>query len=344
MIIIEKFKSIYLYPYLIYKKIENYVMLYYLMLFIIYYNSTQHNSLQYTKTKTNTMSQLQYLVIPNDGRYGDMYGNMYNQCMWLSLTRFLQLHGYPYITTRRVRAQAGLDSSTETTSFDFTNRIFATALYRIAQIYNLLINVISINRDGTRLHNGGTFIMDPIQGEIYDIDTYIPTVGALYVNIAQYGTSHFELIVAGPQINPIANAHGAPFVPAIPMKTTTCIDGSTSTNTPTTKTIMRKITELTPAEKEIASLHQETIHFLGIRKILEQDIRTAQNQLQRYDVRQRELLNSPDLPRDLKAQCIESLSLDQESTLRIINEYKQKLQRTDIQICEFQTRISNLEG
>ena len=126
MIIIEKFKSIYLYPYLIYKKIENYVMLYYLMLFIIYYNSTQHNSLQYTKTKTNTMSQ--YSVIPNDGQVDGMY----NQCMWISLTRFLQLHGYPYITTRRIRAQAGLDSSTETTSFDFTNRIFATALRRIA--------------------------------------------------------------------------------------------------------------------------------------------------------------------------------------------------------------------
>jgi hypothetical protein len=53
MIIIEKIKSIYLYPYMVYKKIENYVMLYYLMLFILYYNSLQHTTNNYNETTKN---------------------------------------------------------------------------------------------------------------------------------------------------------------------------------------------------------------------------------------------------------------------------------------------------
>ena len=53
MIIIEKIKLIYLYPYMVYKKIENYVMLYYLMLFILYYNCSQHTIQTYNETTKN---------------------------------------------------------------------------------------------------------------------------------------------------------------------------------------------------------------------------------------------------------------------------------------------------
>lgn len=393
MLIIEKIKSIYFYPYTVYKKIENYVILYYLMLFILYYNSLQYTSLNYNNNNNimNPQNNLRrhssnhrttpypnqsqrvhpqlnqaqhnnterYLVRPNNGQDDGMY----NQCMWISIRDFLIHNGYPLVTTRRVRAVAGLNSSTENMSFDFMKPEFASALYRVANYYNLQIVIRSINRDGTRSHSVGKFIMDPIQGEIQEIYSYIPTEGAFAVNIAQYGSSHFEWIVSGPNIKPIVNAIGMPFVPAVPMKTTvttpahvpapvpvpttTSVTSVTATATTTTITTiittLRKVSELSPAEKKIAEMQQETISLVEIRKIVSDNIASEQQYIRDYAINSQQTQNSKDLPDDLKKQLVESFASFKESSLKIINECKQKLQHVDTQICDLQTQIFKLE-
>ncbi len=401
MLIIEKIKSIYFYPYTVYKKIENYVILYYLMLFIFYYNSLQYTSLNNNNNNNNIIMNPQnnlrrhssnhrstpyhnpnqvrqnqaqlnhaqhnnterYLVRPNSGQDDGMY----NQCMWISIRDFLIHNGYPFVTTRGVRAVACLDSSTENMSFDFMKPEFASALYRVANYYNLQIVIRSINRDGTRSHSVGKFIMDPIQGEIQEIYSYIPTEGAFAVNIAQYGSSHFELIVSGPNIKPIVNAIGMPFVPAVPMKTTvttpahvpaptptptptpttTSVTSVTATATTTTITTiittLRKVTELSPAEKKIAEMQQETISLVEIRKIVADNIASEQQQIRDYAINSQQTEKSKDLPDDLKKQLVESFASFRLSSLKIINECEQKLQHVDTQICDLQTKILKLE-
>lgn len=369
MLISQKIKSIYLYPYTVYKKIENYVMLYYLMLFMLYYNFLQYyntnnsinynnimprrnnarrraakqNSLTIQTNQTNPSSQIVsdcYLVIPNNGQDDGMY----NQCMWLSLRDFLRLHGFPYVTVRVLRALAGLDSSTEYVSFDIMKPAFATALYNIARYYNLQIVVFSVKRDGTRSHSG-KFIMDPIQGEIYDIDSYIPTEGALTVNIAQYGSSHFELIVSGPNITPIPNAIGTQFVPAVPVKTAIATaSGGSNPKAKTMISILRKVSDLTPSERKIANLHLENNKFVLQRIIIEEQLHSAQNKMDGDEKQMHETLHNTDLPHELKKHLVESLTVLTQSNLKIINEYNKQLQRIDMQIFELQTQIFNLEN
>ena len=81
---------------------------------------------------------VRYSVIPNNGQDD----RMYNQCMWISHRDFLQRHGFPHITTRQIRAVAGLDSSTENMSFDIMKPEFASALFRVANYFNLQIVVV----------------------------------------------------------------------------------------------------------------------------------------------------------------------------------------------------------
>ena len=312
----------------------------------------QPNPEQQTRSRVfqpNPEQPARYTVIPNSGQDEGMY----NQCMWISIRDFLMHNGYSRVTTRRIRAVAGLDSSTEFVSFDFMKPEFASALFRIANYYNLQIVIFSVNRDGTRSHSVGKFIMDPIQGEIQEIDSYIPTEGVFTVNIAQYGSSHFELIVNGPGITPIPNTFGMPFVPAVPVKTaiasvpaTTTTTGTTTgsnTNAKSMVPVLRKVSELTPSETEIANLQIETNTFVLHRRIIEDQLRNTQSKMEGDDKQMHNTLQQSDLPQDLKKHLVDSLTEVAHSNLKIINEYNQQLQRIDTQILELQTRIFVLE-
>jgi len=129
-------------------------------------------------------------VIQNNGSEEGMV----NQCFWISIKDYLRRSGnIPDMTLRRLRQEAGLDATTERTVFDVTNPLFENAANRIAQLYNLQINVYPLEGNGTIKFNGNL------------IDRINPSGGNI-VNIGQYGIYHFNLIV---------ESGGTPYTPAV---------------------------------------------------------------------------------------------------------------------------------
>ena len=134
--------------------------------------------------------------------------NMSNQCFWISILDYLQSHGHEKLTLHELRSNAGLDSKTERMMFDtnyLINKgnenipIFFNAANRIAGIYDIQIEVYSVNREGIVINQ---------RDEIGASKNIVP--------IAQFGLQHFELI----------DNKGKPFIPAVPIngKLTTTTD------------------------------------------------------------------------------------------------------------------------
>jgi hypothetical protein len=143
-------------------------------------------------------------TIPNSGSLE----NMSNQCFWISILDYLQSHCHEKLTLRELRTNAGLNSKTEHMMFDtnyLINKgnenipIFFNAANRIAGIYDIQIEVYSVNREGIVINQ---------RDEIGASKNIVP--------IAQFGLQHFELI----------DNKGKPFIPAVPIngKLTTTTD------------------------------------------------------------------------------------------------------------------------
>jgi hypothetical protein len=134
-------------------------------------------------------------TIPNSGALEGMT----NQCFWISILNYLQRNGHPALTLRQLRTNAGLGADTEHTMFDIDHRdrhghvddIFYNAAMRIANLYNLRIQVHTVDHTGEILGQ---------RAHIGD--------GANFFEIAQFGLAHFELI----------NGVGGAFVPAVIVK------------------------------------------------------------------------------------------------------------------------------
>ena len=126
------------------------------------------------------------------------------QCFWISILDHLRINGHPTLTLRELRNQAGLGPDTENMIFDIDylvgppldrQPIFFNAAIRIAEIYNLRIQVYAANRDG--------------EFALTDSPRGLIGTGANLVELAQFGIAHFELI---------DEAHGSDFVPAVLIK------------------------------------------------------------------------------------------------------------------------------
>jgi hypothetical protein len=123
---------------------------------------------------------------------------MTNQCFWISTLQYLQINGHPALTLRQLRNNIGLGVNTEHTMFDVDHRdidgnvIFFNAAVRLAEIYNLNIQVLTVDHMGNvlgpRAHIGN---------------------GVNFVEVAQFGLAHFELI---------NGEIGGAFVPAVIVK------------------------------------------------------------------------------------------------------------------------------
>jgi hypothetical protein len=136
--------------------------------------------------------------------------NMINQCFWISILQYLKLNGHKDLTLRELRSNVGLDSKTERMMFD-TNYlinegnenipIFFNAANRIADLYNIMIEVYTVDHTGKVLNQRDSI------GSSKNI-----------VRIAQFGLLHFQLI----------DNTGNTFIPAVPINgkltTTTDID------------------------------------------------------------------------------------------------------------------------
>jgi len=113
---------------------------------------------------------------------------MTDQCFWISLLDYLHKQGFPELTLKRMRSQAGLNANTEHRMFDSDylgglngdEPIFYNAATILAEIYKLRIQVYSANRVGEHTIKGDA------RGLIGD--------GHKLVEIVQFGDSHFELI------------------------------------------------------------------------------------------------------------------------------------------------------
>ena len=122
------------------------------------------------------------------------------QCFWISVLDYLHRHGYPNLTLRQLRTEGGLGKYTENTMFDIDyligpeldrRPIFFNAAERIAEIYNLRIQIYTANRNGE-----------------VEITTQRGVIGSgtNLVEIAQFGNAHFELI---------DDIDGTEFIPAV---------------------------------------------------------------------------------------------------------------------------------
>jgi len=128
------------------------------------------------------------------------------QCFWISILDYLRRNGHPDLTLRELRTNAGLGADTEHMMFDIDylvgppldrQAIFFNAATRIAEIYNLRIQVYAANRVGEFA------LTDSPRGLIGN--------GAKLVELAQFGVAHFELI---------DEVHGSEFIPAVVVKGT----------------------------------------------------------------------------------------------------------------------------
>ena len=136
-------------------------------------------------------------TIENRGRLEGMT----NQCFWISVLQYVHRHGYPELTLKELRNDAGLQENTENMIFDtdyyardadgFAIPIFINAAENIARIYNLRIQIYTVNAQGV------------ITGPRALIGN-----GEHLVEIAQFGLGHFELI----------DNNGTDFVPAVVIK------------------------------------------------------------------------------------------------------------------------------
>jgi hypothetical protein len=98
------------------------------------------------------------------------------------------------ITLKQLRVHAGLDESTQHTSFDDATPFFIEAVNKIVKKYNLVIHVYKVDREGRILYFGNLY-PDTIANSIRNNLNY----DTLYknkhiVDIANYGLDHFELI------------------------------------------------------------------------------------------------------------------------------------------------------
>jgi hypothetical protein len=129
-------------------------------------------------------------TIPNSGAKDGMT----NQCLWISILDYLNGHGFPALTLRELRTQAGLQADTEHILFDIVTESYRIALNLIVNRYNLQIDFLPIDGNGTVLYNGQ--LLERIGN------------GANRLEIAQYGSYHFQLI----------NGEGQQFVAMVPVK------------------------------------------------------------------------------------------------------------------------------
>jgi hypothetical protein len=110
------------------------------------------------------------------------------QCFWISILDFLNRNGYPDLTLRQLRNNAGLRRDTENRMFDNAYKnsqgflIFHNAAVQIAELYNLSIQVYTTDHRGRVSQIRATF-----EPAFKDDRTR-------NVNISQFGLYHFQLI------------------------------------------------------------------------------------------------------------------------------------------------------
>ncbi len=149
-------------------------------------NVKQIDNMRQNNTKVRTI-----------GNGGMLEGMMY-QCFWISVLDYLHRNEYPGLTLKKLRTQAGLGKNTENMMFDtdynvrdengFVIPIFLNAAETIAQLYNLRIQIYTVNAQG---------VIHGVRGLIGN--------GENLVEIAQFGLGHFELI----------DNYGSDFVPVV---------------------------------------------------------------------------------------------------------------------------------
>jgi hypothetical protein len=173
-----------------------------------------YNRLLDAYISVNQTGGMSVTTIHNNGELLEGGIQYKNQCFWISILAYLRANGYPRLTLRQLRTDAGLDLDTAQIPVDTTSRgngaTPTDSFYRISAQYNIIIRVYRSNSHGgiTRDYAGSN-IVDIISAH-YDEhgDVVIkPPIGFMHlghmdgsygdkniVNLANNGGNHFELI------------------------------------------------------------------------------------------------------------------------------------------------------
>jgi len=124
---------------------------------------------------------------------------MSNQCFWISILDYLKTHGFPDLTLRELRVNAGgpginINGKNQMVDTD----IHRNAIEQITFIYNLTIRGFPVDGNGRLLYHGN-------HGNTFGN-------GPNIVDIANFGLYHFELIINQ------SNNNDNNFVPLVPFK------------------------------------------------------------------------------------------------------------------------------
>ena len=259
--------------------------------------------------KTNTLQyggQRRVKTVGNTGSRDDMS----MQCFWISILDYLRRNGYPDLTLRELRRNAGLGADTEHMMFDIDylvgppldrQPIFFNAATRIAEIYNLRIQVYAANRDGEFA------LTDSPRGLIGN--------GANLVELAQFGIAHFELIDA---------VHGSDFVPAVLVK------GK-----------LKKTSDIDPTMKERYLILSE---YQGMLKILRDQSKVNSVVYKREFKTKEDLRGSKELSSDQKAIFLTQHEKFLDKLVQEINVTKARIKKLQEEISSLIVIISEFES
>jgi len=236
---------------------------------------------------------------------GGARDGMSNQCFWISILDYLNRNGYPALTLRELRTQAGLDLSTEHTMFDSLIPEFRAAANRITARYNLTITVLPIDGGGLVLYDG----------------THIDRIGngAIRIELGQYGVGHFELITGYNE----DNVGESSFVPLVSVK----------------KKLVN-LTSLPEKEKKIFQKYNERYSFLKIITAqLEDDKVTYGNQTD-----EKFKIKDSTLEKSHKEQLIAHYDSFIQKLTKDMNDKKAKIVSLQAEIAELKMQIEAYES
>lgn len=277
-------------------------------------------------------SRGQFRVIRNTGSDND--GALTNQCMWISIRDFLRLNGSPDITTDQIRQIAGIPDRLNHTMFDFNNTELQNALRRLVNHFNLRLRIFPVEHTG---QPSRYWYNDYVEGEpLRPAEIFGPSLGnnmgaPKNVNLAQYGTGHFNLIVGGYGLPDMTGARAEDFTPMIPV--------STSNG----KTILKevsKLAELSESEKRTAVFYQQIFDLTDFRRFLKDDLRSDEHLLAQSQKNYDETSKSTSLDDSDKRLILASITKTEIDPLKqTISQKKQHINELDSEIIALNLQI-----
>ena len=232
---------------------------------------------------------------------------MTNQCLWISILDYLNTSEDPELniplSLKELRFLAGLSDNTEHTQFDINNPIYVSALNSITIIFDLKITFIPVDENGLILYNGDLI---EIRGS-----------GNNNINIAQYGTFHFQLITG------FSNTNNNQFRPIIQYR--------------------NKFVELSQLPENLKKLNLDLINQQAEIKQLKKQLKINNSQYNDELETKKYLMTSNELSPDEKSTFITQQDKSIDTLVNEINGIETRINRLEEEITSLMIFISEFD-